>query len=43
MTSHPNFDRAHAILDATRRGDLDAEHCEAFWQKNPATPSKDFS
>jgi hypothetical protein len=23
--------------------DLDAEHCEAFWQKNPATPSKDFS
>jgi ketosteroid isomerase-like protein len=24
-------------------GDLDAEHCEAFWQKNPATPSKDFS
>ena len=24
-------------------GDLDAEHCEAFWQKNPATPSKGFS
>ena len=23
--------------------DLDAEHCEAFWQKNPRTPSKDFS
>ena len=23
--------------------DLDAEHCEAFWQKNPGTPSKDFS
>ena len=23
--------------------DLDAEHCEAFWEKNPATPSKDFS
>jgi ketosteroid isomerase-like protein len=22
--------------------DLDAEHCEAFWQKNPGTPSKDF-
>ena len=21
MTSHPNFDRAQAILDATRRGD----------------------
>ena len=20
--------------------DLDAEHCEAFWQKNPGTPSK---
>ncbi len=23
--------------------DLDAEHCEAFWQKSPGTPSKDFS
>ncbi len=23
--------------------DLDAEHCEAFWQKNPGIPSKDFS
>jgi hypothetical protein len=23
--------------------DLDAENCEAFWQKNPGTPSKDFS
>ncbi len=23
--------------------DLDVEHCEAFWQKNPGTPSKDFS
>ena len=23
--------------------DLDAEHCEAFWEKNPGTPSKDFS
>ena len=23
--------------------DLDAEHCEAFWAKNPGTPSKDFS
>ena len=23
--------------------DLDAEHCEAFWQKNAGTPSKDFS
>jgi hypothetical protein len=22
---------------------LDAEHCEAFWQKNPGTPSKDLS
>jgi hypothetical protein len=22
--------------------DLDAEHCEAFWEKNPAVPSKDF-
>jgi ketosteroid isomerase-like protein len=23
--------------------DLDAEHCEAFWAKNPGTPSKDFA
>jgi ketosteroid isomerase-like protein len=23
--------------------DLDAEDCEAFWRKNPGTPSKDFS
>jgi ketosteroid isomerase-like protein len=23
--------------------DLDAEHCEAFWQNNTGTPSKDFS
>ena len=23
--------------------DLDAEHCEGFWQKNPGQPSKDFS
>jgi ketosteroid isomerase-like protein len=23
--------------------DLDAEHCAAFWLKNPGTPSKDFS
>jgi hypothetical protein len=23
--------------------DLDAEHCEAFWQENPGKPSKDFS
>jgi hypothetical protein len=23
--------------------DLDAEHCEEFWQQNPASPSKDFS
>ena len=23
--------------------DLDAEHCEAFWEENPGTPSKDFS
>jgi hypothetical protein len=23
--------------------DLDSEHCEDFWRKNPATPSKDFS
>jgi ketosteroid isomerase-like protein len=23
--------------------DLDADQCEAFWQKNPGTPSKDFS
>ena len=23
--------------------DLDAEHCEEFWRKNPGSPSKDFS
>jgi hypothetical protein len=23
--------------------DLDAEHCEDFWRKNPGMPSKDFS
>jgi hypothetical protein len=23
--------------------DLDAEHFEAFWEKNSAVPSKDFS
>jgi len=23
--------------------DLDAEHCEAFWQRNQGAPSKDFS
>jgi hypothetical protein len=23
--------------------DLDAEHCDQFWKRNPATPSKDFS
>ena len=23
--------------------DLDAERCEDFWEKNPGTPSKDFS
>jgi ketosteroid isomerase-like protein len=23
--------------------DLDAEHCEDFWHKNPGKPSKDFS
>jgi ketosteroid isomerase-like protein len=23
--------------------DLDTEHCETFWHKNPGTPSKDFS
>ena len=23
--------------------DLDAEHCNEFWKRNPATPSKDFS
>jgi ketosteroid isomerase-like protein len=23
--------------------DLDSEHCEEFWRRNPATPSKDFS
>lgn len=23
--------------------DLDSEHCEDFWRRNPGTPSKDFS
>jgi len=23
--------------------DLDTEHCEEFWKRNPGTPSKDFS
>jgi hypothetical protein len=26
-----------------RTVDPDAEHCEAFWAKNPGTPSKDYS
>ena len=35
---HPDgqVDRAWTV-------DLDTEHCKAFWQKNPGTPSKDFS
>jgi len=35
--------RADGQTDRMWTVDLDAEHCEAFWQKNPVTPSKDFS
>jgi ketosteroid isomerase-like protein len=30
-------------IDRLSTFDLDAEHCEEFWRKNPGTPSKDFS
>jgi ketosteroid isomerase-like protein len=35
--------RADGITDRIWTVDLDAEHCEEFWQRNAATPSKDFS
>ena len=35
--------RSDGQVDRVWTIDLDAEHCEAFWQKNPGTPSKDFS
>ena len=35
--------RPDGQVDRAWTVDLDAEHCEAFWQKNPGTPSKDFS
>jgi ketosteroid isomerase-like protein len=35
--------RPDGLVDRVWTVDLDAEHCEAFWQKNPGTPSKDFS
>ena len=35
--------RSDGQVDRAWTVDLDAEHCEAFWQKNPGTPSKDFS
>ena len=35
--------RSDGQADRVWTVDLDAEHCEAFWQKNPGTPSKDFS
>lgn len=30
-------------IDRLSTFDLDAEHCEEFWRKNPGTPSNDFS
>ena len=35
--------RPDGQVDRVWTVDLNAEHCEAFWQKNPGTPSKDFS
>jgi len=35
--------RPDGQADRVWTDDLDAEHCEAFWQKNPGAPSKDFS
>ena len=35
--------RSDGQVDRGWTVDLDAEHCEAFWEKNPGTPSKDFS
>ena len=35
--------RSDGQVDRVWTVDLDAEHCEAFWQKNRGTPSKDFS
>ena len=35
--------RPDGKVDRVWTVDLDAEHCEAFWEKNPDTPSKDFS
>jgi ketosteroid isomerase-like protein len=35
--------RPDGITDRLSTFDLDAEHCEDFWKRNPGTPSKDFS
>ena len=35
--------RPDGQTERLRTVDLDAEHCEAFWAKDPGTPSKDFS
>jgi ketosteroid isomerase-like protein len=35
--------RPDGQVDRAWTVDLDAEHCGAFWEKNPGTPSKDFS
>jgi len=35
--------RPDGQVDRAWTVDLDTEHCEAFWQENPGTPSKDFS
>ena len=35
--------RPDGQVDRAWTVDLDAEHCESFWEKNPGAPSKDFS
>jgi hypothetical protein len=51
-TSGDNFDnlavyvsrmRPDGTCDRLTTVDLDYEHCVEFWERNPATPSKDFS
>jgi len=34
---------AGPVVERAWTVDLDAEHCEAFWQRNQGAPSKDFS
>jgi ketosteroid isomerase-like protein len=35
--------RPDRLTDRLWTVDLDAEHCEEFWERNAASPSKDFS